>query len=193
MLLELRLWMIGNYIILMWRKAKHWSVSFWANLLGLILGLSLVELIFLQFNSAYQTNEAPWLPPIVLALIVLALVTINYANFTTLQLKKRFRESGLRKLLGATPAQITVQHLLESLMIVILAVLLSMIFTEVAEPWFNQLFNMSCSLREQSAVVQLGMAGFLILFVGVVGAIYPIWRFANITMKDIIRYLKIAK
>ena len=190
MLIELRLKMIGNYIILMWRKAKHWKVSFVVNLLGLILGLSLVELLFIQFNTAFQTNEVPWLPAMVLTLIILALITINYANFTTLQLKNRFSESGLRKLLGATPAQITAQHLLESLILVIVAVLLSMVLTELIQPWFNLLFNLNCSLREQSALIQLAIAGFLILFVGVVGAIYPIWRFAKITMKDIIGYLK---
>jgi len=184
--------MITNYFILMLRKARSWSTLFMANLLGFILGLSLVELILMQFFNLYQTNESTWQPALALALIVLSLVTINYANFTTMQLKNRFRESGLRKLLGATNKQVATQHLLESIMIVIVAVLLSMILTEVAHPWFNQLFNMSFSLREHSMSAQLLMAIFFIGFVGIVGSVYPIWNFARITMKDIINHLKNA-
>jgi ABC-type antimicrobial peptide transport system permease subunit len=173
----------------MWRKAIGWKVSFWANFLGLILGLSLVELIFLQFNSARQTTETPWLPPLILAITVLILVTINYANFTAMQLKTRTGESGLRKLFGATAGQIAVQLLLESLIIVAIAVLLSMVLTEVMSPLFNRLYNSNCSLRKQGALLQLALAGALILLVGLAGAVYPIWRFANITMKDVARYL----
>ena len=182
--------MISNYFILMLRKARSWSAIFIANLLGVIFGLSLVELILLQFLNIYQANESSWQPSFALALIVLALVTINYANFTTMQLKKRIRESGVRKLLGASNTQIATQYLLESIMIVIVAVLLSMILTEVVHPWFNQLFNLSFSLREQSISRQLLMATFLITFVGIIGSVYPIWNFARITMKDIINHLK---
>ena len=160
------------------------------NLFGLILGLTLVELIFLQFLNQYRTHETAWQPSLLLAMIVLALVIINFANFTTMQLKNRLPESGVRKLLGASNTQVGTQYLIESIAIVLVAVLMSMILTEMVQPWFDQLFNLSYSLREQSIGIQLFIATFLIVTVGVLGSAYPIWKFARITMTDIVNQIK---
>jgi len=182
--------MLSNYIILMMRKARSWSASFMVNLFGLILGLTLVELIFLQFLNQYRIHETAWQPSLLLALIVLALVVINFANFTTMQLKNRLRESGVRKLLGASNTQMVTQYLTESIAIVFGAVLLSMIMTELVQPWFDQLFNLSYSLREQSIGIQLFIVTFLVIVVSILGSAYPIWKFARITMGDIMNQLK---
>jgi predicted lysophospholipase L1 biosynthesis ABC-type transport system permease subunit len=182
--------MMNNYIILLWRKAKTWSILFWANVLGFIIGLSLVELVLLEFSDAIRI-QAPWGPASALAFTVLVIVTFNYANFTALEIRKRFNEASLRKLLGAEPRQIIMQFMMESIVVVFISVLMSLILTELIEPLFNQLFGISAALRDQSILFQLGLAIMLTLWLSIIGAIIPVWRFAHITIKDMLPNLKI--
>jgi ABC-type antimicrobial peptide transport system permease subunit len=181
---------MNNYIILLWRKARTWSFLFWVNVFGFIIGLSLVELVLLEFSNAISI-QAPWGPAFALAFTVLVIVTFNYANFTSLEVRKRFNEAGLRKLLGAAPNQIIMQFMMESIMVVFISVLMSLILTELIAPYFNQLFGLSAELRSQSITFQLGLALFLTLWLSFMGAIIPVWRFAHITIKNMVPNLKI--
>ena len=181
--------MMNNYIILLWRKAKTWSILFWVNVFGFIIGLSLVELVLLEFSDIINT-QTPWGPAFALAFTVLVIVTFNYANFTELEIRKRFNEASLRKLLGAAPRQIIIQFMIESIVVVFISVLMSMILTELIGPYFHQLFGLSAALRDQSIMFQLGLAMFLTLWLSVMGAIIPIWRFAHITIKEMLPNLK---
>lgn len=180
---------MNNYFILLWRKAKTWSILFWVNVFGFIIGLSLVELVLLEFSNTIKI-QAPWGPAFALSFTVLVIVTFNFANFTALEIRKRFNEASLRKLLGAAPRQIITQFMIESIVVVLISVLMSLILTELIAPYFNQLFGLSAELRSQSIIFQLGLAMFLTLWLSIIGAIIPVWRFAHITIKDMLPNLK---
>ena len=184
--------MINNYFILLWRKAKTWSFLFWVNIFGFIIGLSLVELIVFELINAIKV-QTPWAPFLALALGVLVIITFNFANFTALEIRKRFGETGLRKLLGAAPGQIVIQFMLEALVIVVISVLMSLVLTELIEPYINQLFGYTPTLlRQQSLAFQLLLPTILIIWLSIFGSIIPVWRFAHITIKDMLPNLKSA-
>lgn len=172
-----------------WRKAKNRSGYFWMNMIGLMLGLSLVELLILTFFNALNLDE-PWIPSMALALMILMVVTFGYANFFALEVRKRYKEAGLRKLYGAGPKHITEQFIFESLLLVFISVLLSLVLAELIEPYFNDLYELSCSIRSQSVLFQLLLISGLTLWLGVLGAIIPVLRFARTSINEIVPNLK---
>ena len=155
------------------------------------MGLSLVELLILTFVNAIQLDQ-PWLPSLALAIVILLVVTFGYANFMALEVRKRYKEAGLRKLYGAQTNQIISQLLLESILLVFLSVLLSLTLAELIEPYFNELYELSCSIRSQPATFQAMLVIGLTSWLGVLGAIIPIVRFARISMKEFAPNLKLG-
>lgn len=79
-----------------------------------------------------------------LALIGLFLVItagINFVNLATARLFHRSREAGVRKVLGSSGAQIRWQFMMETGILVLGAIMLSVITAYALLPWFNQLFD----------------------------------------------------
>ncbi len=108
--------------------------------------------------------------------IGLAILLIACFNFTTLSLGRsstRFREVGMRKVLGAGRLQLIRQFFLEALMMSGLALLLGLLLTQALLPTFNSLVGKSLTLGlledGRSLVLLLG----LMLFISVVGGGYP--------------------
>jgi predicted permease len=74
-----------------------------------------------------------------LALFILIIACINYMNLSTARAVKRYKEIGLRKVVGAKRKNIIIQFYTEAIILSFLAVLLSLIFSEFLLPLFNQI------------------------------------------------------
>ena len=74
----------------------------------------------------------------VIAFLLLLIACINYMNLTTARSLKRAKEVGIRKALGSLQRQLVGQFLMESYLIVGIAVGLSLLLTYALLPWFNQ-------------------------------------------------------
>jgi len=75
----------------------------------------------------------------IIGLFVLAIACINFVNLTTARSEKRVREVGIRKAIGSERKDLIIQFLAESLVLVLLAFLLSIVFVRLALPAFNSL------------------------------------------------------
>ncbi|HPI06880.1 MAG TPA: ABC transporter permease [Saprospiraceae bacterium] len=68
---------------------------------------------------------------------VLLLACINFMNLSTAQSEKRAREVGIRKAIGSGRGQLIGQFFSETLMLSILAFVLSLLLVQLTLPWFN--------------------------------------------------------
>ncbi|MBV9988566.1 MAG: ABC transporter permease [Chitinophagaceae bacterium] len=74
---------------------------------------------------------------LVIALFILLVACINFMNLSTAKAARRAKEIGIRKVIGAGRRGLIAQYLGESLVMAILALLLSVLFTLLLLPQFN--------------------------------------------------------
>jgi putative ABC transport system permease protein len=79
------------------------------------------------------------------ALLILIIALVNYINLSTARSMERSKEVGLRKVVGATKAQLIRQFLTESFLINASAIILGFIIFRISLPGFAQLIDRSVS------------------------------------------------
>jgi putative ABC transport system permease protein len=82
---------------------------------------------------------------LILAIFILVIAWINYINLSTARAMERAKEVGLRKVSGARKTQLIFQFLSESLVINLMALMLAIIFIQMAQPYFNSLLGKDLS------------------------------------------------
>jgi len=75
----------------------------------------------------------------ILGILTLVIAWINYINLSTAKSMERAREVGLRKMAGATRAQVIVQFIFESFLVNCFALLVSVLLILAFAPFFDQL------------------------------------------------------
>ena len=103
---------------------------------------------------------------------VLILACINFMNLSTARSEKRAKEVGIRKVAGSARAQLIGQFFGESLLIVILAFLLSLLFVGITLPWFNDLAAKQMTIPWGSPWLWLSSLGFIFI-TGLLAGSYP--------------------
>ncbi len=99
-----------------------------------------------------------------IAFLVLLIACINYMNLATARSLRRAREVGVRKVLGAVRRQLAAQFYGEIGLITLLALVLAVLFVEIARPAFNAVSG------KQLAVGALAQPSFL-LMLAAIGAV----------------------
>jgi putative ABC transport system permease protein len=77
----------------------------------------------------------------IVAFLTLGMAVMNFVNLTTARALQRAREVALRKVLGATRTQLTLQFLVENLLICTAAMLIALATVEVVTPWIGHLLG----------------------------------------------------
>jgi putative ABC transport system permease protein len=99
--------------------------------------------IHLRSNLRYEIMDNSSLAYVMIfgaiGVIVLLLACINYVNLSTAYSTDRFREVGVRKVMGAFRTQLVVQFLVESWLLALGAMLVSIGWIEVSRSFFEQL------------------------------------------------------
>ncbi len=103
-----------------------------------------------------------------IALLILAIAVINFANLSTASSSLRAREIALRKTVGASRFQIIVQFLGESLLTTTIALFLALVIVEILLPRFNELVLKLLSMESfTDPTAQLGLVALaLVLAIG---------------------------
>ena len=108
----------------------------------------------------------------IIGVFVLLLACINFMNLSTARSERRAKEVGIRKAIGSVRRQLVVQFLSESLLVVLLAFLLSLLLVELSLPFFNQLSGKSMTVLWISPLFWIFGIGFSLL-TGLVAGSYP--------------------
>ncbi len=108
-----------------------------------------------------------------IALFILFIACINYMNLATARSSVRAREVGMRKVVGATRAQLVGQFLSESILLTVVSLLFALGIVFLALPGFNQLADRQISFNViDNWNIILGLIAVAIL-VGVAAGSYP--------------------
>ncbi len=108
----------------------------------------------------------------IIAIFILAIAIINYMNLATSMASKRMKEIGVKKIVGATKAHLTVQFLFESFVMLVISLLLSITITQLAIPPFNTLTGNDYSLIGLPTQYFL-FGGGIIVLLGLLSGSYP--------------------
>ena len=108
-----------------------------------------------------------------IGLLVLLIACINYINLITARSASRLREVGLRKVVGATRLQLMGQFLGESLIIVLLAGVLAVLFASDVLPFFNDFMGVDLHLADAGTVFFLVLSLCVLLGTGLLAGSYP--------------------
>jgi putative ABC transport system permease protein len=109
----------------------------------------------------------------IVALFLVVIAWINYINISTARSLERARETGMRKVAGASRNQLIFQFLMESVLINIIAIILAFLIIQVFSTSFNNLFSerLDFSLQENT-----GFWGIILgIFItgALISGIYP--------------------
>lgn len=77
----------------------------------------------------------------IISLLIIAIAWVNYINLSTARALNRAKEVGLRKVVGASRKQLSVQFFTEIFIINLLALLASILLIEIFMPVFSQVTN----------------------------------------------------
>ena len=106
------------------------------------------------------------------ALFILIIACINYMNLSTARSVKRAKEVGVRKVVGSSRSHLVRQFLMESMLISLFAVLVSIALTGFLLPYVNTLTEKQIELPFSTPSYWLAVLG-LILVTGFVAGSYP--------------------
>jgi putative ABC transport system permease protein len=82
-----------------------------------------------------------------IAAFILLIACVNFINLSTAQAVNRAKEVGVRKVLGSNKSQLQIQFIIETFLIVTVAVVLAAVITILALPYVNQLLELSLSFN----------------------------------------------
>ncbi|MBN8651389.1 MAG: ABC transporter permease [Cytophagales bacterium] len=104
--------------------------------------------------------------------IVLLLACINFMNLSTARSEKRAKEVGIRKSIGSMRSQLINQFFCESVVVALLAFVVSLGLVYLALPTFNEVAGKKLTLLWSSPIFWLVGLGFS-LFTGIIAGSYP--------------------
>jgi ABC-type lipoprotein release transport system permease subunit len=118
---------------------------------------------------------APLRSLMILALLILSLACFNYVNLTLAKSLKRFKEVGIRKVMGSQKRQLVIQFVFESVCLSLIAIIPAFVLMVALKPQF---FSMEPSSKarfltfEFTPEIILAILGFTIL-TGLLAGIIP--------------------
>ncbi|MBN2430932.1 MAG: ABC transporter permease [Acidobacteria bacterium] len=137
----------------------------------------------------HQGNRLITVILLVVSCLLLLVVCVNFVNLSVARYMGRIQEIGLRKVLGARRGQVVRQFLVESVLLALLAVPLTIITYEIVEPWFafGQSIPTTVSNSLGNYPFMLGYLVVVALLTGLAAGLYPALVATRARPVDILR------
>lgn len=132
-----------------------------------------ISRLHLQMPGRADTSQLLISGIVAIAVLIFSVATVNFVNLTAARANSRLKEIAIRRVEGATKRQISLYFILESLIITLIAVILSVIMVHFTERYWELLFSMSFDLRlswKALGVLLIAMVAF-----SVTSAAYPLF------------------
>ena len=130
--------------------------------------------LYEEFKNGVNTGgsiQFVWMFGIIGAFVLL-LACINFMNLSTARSEKRAKEVGIRKTIGSLRKQLIIQFLGESLLMVLLAFVLTLLLVQLALPAFNELAGKAMHIPFSNLFFWLASLGFILITALLAGS-YP--------------------
>lgn len=109
----------------------------------------------------------------IVAIFILLIACINFVNLTTARSVERAKEVGIRKVVGAEKSQLASQFIGESVVLCLIAFVLTIIFSVLLLPLFNQLAGKTISAGVFSNWYYVFILLITSVAIGLIAGIYP--------------------
>jgi putative ABC transport system permease protein len=107
------------------------------------------------------------------ALFILLMAIINFVNISIGTSTYRLKEIGLRKVFGGERKQLVIQYLVESLLLTLIAAIISLGLYELVRPLFNQLLTVNLPSVTQFKIPDFGWLLLFVTGLGILAGLYP--------------------
>jgi len=109
----------------------------------------------------------------IIATLILILAAVNFMNLVTAKSTARAKEVGMRKVIGAIRQQLIGQHLIESILVTVVAALIALGIVLAATPLLNSTYQRFGDFMILLQWKNLLLLVALVLFVGLMAGLYP--------------------
>ena len=120
-----------------------------------------------------------------IAIFMLLIACINFINLSTASASQRAKEVGVRKVIGSGKIQLVKQFLIESALLVLIALIISSVLVKLALPVFNSIsgqdLHFDLSLKIISAFIGLG------LLVSFIAGLYPAFYLSSFKPIEVLK------
>lgn len=166
---------------------RHGAEDLKAMGLNKTLRLEPVKDIYLK-SSVGQSPRIIYTYVIVsIAVFILLLACINFMNLSTAKAAKRAGEIGVRKVMGAFRSTLIKQLMGETLVIVVVSLLVSVIMVQLALPFFNELTGKHIAFGS-SNMLYIGLALTAIAVItGVAAGSYPAFYISSFQPAQVLK------
>jgi putative ABC transport system permease protein len=107
-----------------------------------------------------------------IAVLILLIACINFMNLSTIRAVERSKEVGLRKVMGALRNHLVWQFIGESILLTVIACVLSIGLLELLMPFYNRLLGYTLTVSWNASPIYLFLTGVM-LVVGFLAGSYP--------------------
>ncbi len=166
---------------------KHGAEAMKALGLHKTLSLEPVKDIYLK-SDVGQSPRITYLYVVAsIAVFILLIACINFMNLSTAKATKRAGEIGIRKTMGAYRSSLIQQILGEAMLIVVFSILISIIFVQLALPFFNQITDKSISFNSDNFMYILLASVILVIVTGVLAGSYPAFYLSSFQPAQVLK------
>ena len=125
-----------------------------------------------NFDRSYHKSDIKVIYLFIsIGVLIFIIACFNYLNLSSAYSSLRFKEIGVRKIVGANKSSLLKLILSESVVISLLAMILACILTEAALPFFNQFVDRAIDLQYTPLNIAIIMG--ITIVTGLLAGIYP--------------------
>ena len=156
--------------------------------------LTLLPLYDIMQGEKLSNSIGPVMPGIILwiisglALVVILSACFNYTNLSIARSIRRFKEIGLRKVIGAGKSQVRLQFLAEAVIVAFVALILSLGMFLVLRPQFLSIAPELLKIVKLEITMPMALTFFAFsMVVGIVAGLLPALLFARLSIAHALR------
>jgi ABC-type antimicrobial peptide transport system permease subunit len=124
---------------------------------------------------------------LIVAVFILIICSINFISITTARSISRAKEIGIRKVVGSNRGSLVWQFLVESVLMTLLAMILALLLSEIAMPYFNQIAGKQIANIPSQNVVLLLICTAASILIGLLAGLYPAFALSGFKIIPILK------
>jgi putative ABC transport system permease protein len=109
----------------------------------------------------------------IIAIFILCIACVNFINLSTARSVERAKEVGIRKTFGSDRRSLVLQFLVESILVSLLSMVLSVLLMWLLLPLFSQMSGKNLTLLPVLEPARIGLLIIFAVLVGLLAGIYP--------------------
>lgn len=123
----------------------------------------------------------------IIAIFILIIASINFMNLTTAKYTSRFKEVGVRKIVGSTKEQLIKQFLGESIILSFVSLFIALIVVKLLFPAYRNLIGLNLDLNFFNTPFVIPSLIGLALLVGILSGSYPSFFLSSFKPVEILK------